>query len=149
MKPKNRFQETNSTRLCSLAGRYDNPFPTRFISPHRLFKNSSSEYFPFHSFPSKPKTVSFHEKSSLSARGCILFQKGFLLLPHEYKNGRNHGLGLFGLHVHSCSHWLRPRNPSPPLSHNHCIWAHIWVRYWSAKIDDISLWLRGRNPSSS
>jgi hypothetical protein len=24
---------------------------------------------------------------------------------------------LFGLHVHSCSHWLRPRNPR--------IWAHI------------------------
>jgi hypothetical protein len=21
---------------------------------------------------------------------------------------------LFGLHVHSCSHWLRPCNPSPP-----------------------------------
>ncbi len=22
--------------------------------------------------------------------------------------------GLFGLHVHSCSHWLRLRNPPPP-----------------------------------
>ncbi len=21
---------------------------------------------------------------------------------------------LFGLHVHSCTHWLRPRNPPPP-----------------------------------
>jgi len=35
---------------------------------------------------------------------------------------------LFGLRVHSCTHWLRPR-----------IWAHIRGRYWSAKIDDISL----------
>jgi hypothetical protein len=44
---------------------------------------------------------------------------------------------LFGLHVHSCTelttHWLRPRNPPPR------IWAHIRGRYWSAKIDDISL----------
>ncbi len=28
--------------LCSLAGRYDNPIPMRFLAPHRLFKNSSS-----------------------------------------------------------------------------------------------------------
>ncbi len=41
---------------------------------------------------------------------------------------------LFGLHVHSCTHWLRPRTPPPR------IWAHIRGRYWSAKIDDISLW---------
>jgi len=32
----------NSTSLCSLAGRYENPTPTRFLAPHRLFKNSSS-----------------------------------------------------------------------------------------------------------
>ncbi len=39
---------------------------------------------------------------------------------------------LFGLHVHSCSHCLRPRNslPSPRF------WAHKRGRYWSAKIDD-------------
>jgi hypothetical protein len=41
---------------------------------------------------------------------------------------------LFGLHVHSCTHWLRPRNPPPPA-----FWAHIRGRYWSAKIDDTSL----------
>ncbi len=28
-----RFQGTNSARLCSLAGRYDNPISTRFIAP--------------------------------------------------------------------------------------------------------------------
>jgi hypothetical protein len=38
---------------------------------------------------------------------------------------------LFGLHVHSCTHWLRPRNSLPPLR----IWTHIRGRYWSAKID--------------
>ncbi len=41
---------------------------------------------------------------------------------------------LFGLHVHSCTHWLRP--PQPPPSP---IWAHVRVRYWSAKLDDNSL----------
>jgi hypothetical protein len=45
---------------------------------------------------------------------------------------------LFGLHVQSCNHWLRPRNrTSPPLPPR--IWAHIQGRYWSAKIGDISL----------
>ncbi len=34
--------------------------------------------------------------------------------------------------MYSCIHWLRPCN-SPS------IWAHIRGRYWSAKIDDISL----------
>ncbi len=31
--PKNRFQETNSARLFRLAGRCDNPIPTRFLAP--------------------------------------------------------------------------------------------------------------------
>jgi hypothetical protein len=56
---------------------------------------------------------------------------------------------LFGLHVHSCTHWLRPRNLPPPhvYSCTHWlrprnpppprIWAHIGGRNWSAKIDDI------------
>jgi hypothetical protein len=28
----------NSASLCSLAGRYDNPLPPRFLAPYRLFK---------------------------------------------------------------------------------------------------------------
>jgi hypothetical protein len=31
--PKNRFQGINYASLCSLAGRYDNPIPTRFLAP--------------------------------------------------------------------------------------------------------------------
>ncbi len=31
--PKNRFQGTKSASLCILAGRYDNPIPTRFLQP--------------------------------------------------------------------------------------------------------------------
>ncbi len=33
MEPRNRFQGMNSSSLCSLAGRYDNPIPTRFLAP--------------------------------------------------------------------------------------------------------------------
>jgi hypothetical protein len=43
---------------------------------------------------------------------------------------------IFGLHVHSCTHRLRPHMPHPPFSR---IWAHVRGRYWSAKIDNISL----------
>ncbi len=35
----------NSARLSSLAGRYDNPIPTRFLIPMELFKNSSTVLF--------------------------------------------------------------------------------------------------------
>jgi hypothetical protein len=31
--PKNLFQGINSASLCSLAGRYDNLIPTRFLAP--------------------------------------------------------------------------------------------------------------------
>jgi hypothetical protein len=31
--PRNIFQGIDSTYLCSLADRYDNPIPTRFIAP--------------------------------------------------------------------------------------------------------------------
>ncbi len=40
---------------------------------------------------------------------------------------------LFGLHVHSCAHWLRPHNSRPPHS------GSFTRALLSAKIDDISL----------
>ncbi len=33
LEPRNRFQGMNSASLCSLAGRYDIPIPTRFLAP--------------------------------------------------------------------------------------------------------------------
>jgi hypothetical protein len=30
--PRNRIQRSNSTSLCCMAGRYDNPIPTRFLA---------------------------------------------------------------------------------------------------------------------
>ncbi len=32
LEPRNRFQRINSASLCSQAGRYDNPIPTRFLA---------------------------------------------------------------------------------------------------------------------
>jgi uncharacterized membrane protein len=40
---------------------------------------------------------------------------------------------LVGLHMHSCTYYLRPRN----LTTTPRIWARMRGRYWSAKIDDI------------
>ncbi len=44
---------------------------------------------------------------------------------------------FFGLHVYSCTHWLRPHTPPPPA-----LELMNEGRYWSAKIDDISDTLR-------
>ncbi len=41
--PKNRFQWNNSARLCSLAGRYGNPIPTRFPDPIDCLKIPAQE----------------------------------------------------------------------------------------------------------
>ncbi len=38
MEPRNRFQGINSASLCSPAGRYDNPIPTRFLAPIECLK---------------------------------------------------------------------------------------------------------------
>ncbi len=38
MEPRNRFQGMNSARLCSLAGRYDNPIPTLCLAPIDFLK---------------------------------------------------------------------------------------------------------------
>jgi hypothetical protein len=43
---------------------------------------------------------------------------------------------LFGLHVHSCTWYSLAETPQHPPPR---IWAHIRGRYWSAKVDDISL----------
>ncbi len=38
MGPRNWFQGMNSARLCSLAGRYENPIPPRFPAPIDFLK---------------------------------------------------------------------------------------------------------------
>ncbi len=58
---------------------------------------------------------------------CLL-RGSFLGLSHRL-NMELDLQSLFGLHVHSCTYWLRPRNHPPPR-----IWAHKPRRYWSAKI---------------
>jgi hypothetical protein len=50
----------------------------------------------------------------------------------------------FGLHVILCMHTLHSciysLAETPQLPPTPCVWAHLRGRYWSAKIDDISLW---------
>jgi hypothetical protein len=43
MEPRNRFQGMNSASLSSLAGRYDNPIPTRFLAPIDCLKIPAQE----------------------------------------------------------------------------------------------------------
>jgi hypothetical protein len=48
---------------------------------------------------------------------------------------------LFGLHVHSCAHWLRPRNPPLP-PHVYLYTRHQWSgthKYFFCN------WIRGSN----
>ncbi len=72
------------------------------------------------------------QKSSAFAK---IFECREMLNTYEVKYGVR-SPKLFELHVHSCTHLLRSHNTPVPR-----IWAHIRCRYWSAKIDDISLWL--------
>ncbi len=64
----------------------------------------------------------------------VIFWWGLLLNRHRL-NMELDLQSLFGLHMHSCTHWLRPRNPPSAR-----IWAHIRERHWSAKTGDMSLW---------
>jgi hypothetical protein len=43
MEPRNGFQGINSASLCSLAGRYDNPIPTRCLAPIDFLKIPAQE----------------------------------------------------------------------------------------------------------
>jgi hypothetical protein len=52
---------------------------------------------------------------------------------------------IYGLHVYSCTDWLRSRIP-PPLPR---IWALLRGRYWSGKIDNIFFWPPGLHHSLS
>jgi hypothetical protein len=67
MGPRNWFQGMNSTSLCSLAGRYDNPIPPRFLVPIDFLKIPAL-VFSWISFPPAPeysiKTVSIFFENS-------------------------------------------------------------------------------------
>jgi hypothetical protein len=53
MEPRNRFQGINSASLCSLAGRYFNPIPTRFLAPIDCLKIPAQIYEILSLFPFK------------------------------------------------------------------------------------------------
>ncbi len=75
----------------------------------------------------------------LRAWNCSM-QIAFLSM--EWNHRLNMELDLQSLFWPLCTavpHWQRPRNRSPQPLPPPRIWAQIRGRYWSAKIDDISL----------
>ncbi len=68
MEPRNRCQGINSASLCSLAGRYDNPIPSRCLAfidflkiPALLFdQNSVFDLFSGHLVPTVSNKYRYH-----------------------------------------------------------------------------------------
>ncbi len=66
MGPRNKFQGINSASLCSLAGRYDNPIPPRFLTPIRFLKipaqgtDKSLSFSALQALYSSDLTASYH-----------------------------------------------------------------------------------------
>ncbi len=58
MEPRNQCQGINSASLCILAGRYDNPIPTRCLAPIDFLKIPAQAFFAFVGIGSKEKNVS-------------------------------------------------------------------------------------------
>jgi hypothetical protein len=56
-----------------------------------------------------------------------LIKTGSCMASNHWLNMALDLQGLYGLHVHSCTHWIRPRNSLDTPR----IWAHIRGRYWS------------------
>ncbi len=72
--------------------------------------------------------VNVHNQPSSWSKSCMAGRGRLSMLTAPCLDLQS----LFGLHVHSSTHWLRPRQPPPPRI--------LGGRYWSAKVDDIPLW---------
>jgi hypothetical protein len=64
MEPRNRLQGMNYACLCSLAGRYDNPIPTRFLAPIDCFPNFET----FKELKNRFQGIDFASLCSLAGR---------------------------------------------------------------------------------
>jgi hypothetical protein len=53
---------------------------------------------------------------------------------------------LFGLHVHSCVHWMRPRNPPPPRIYEGAVGQPRYTTSLCNPLGRILLKFRGLNP---
>ncbi len=60
----------------------------------------------------------------ISGSSHSLLPIAFFVESHLRLNTELDLLSLFGLHVHSCTEWLRPCNPPPP--------TRIWLKYEGA-----------------
>ncbi len=111
--------------------------------PHhkfREYKSSSCSWLYRYRSSSCSHTIKFHIGKSVRQKKLfsLLNRKSQEFFNKAVNQGLNMELlvdsqSLFGLHGHSFT-------PHPPPPHSPRIWAHIRGRYWSAKIDDISLW---------
>jgi hypothetical protein len=113
MEPRNRFQSINSASLCSLAGRYDNPIPTRCLAPKDFLKIPSQvslEIF----FGSKRNGFCFpspfRTKTKMSDTPCdatvkrpkfpFFWKKVFLFnVPWQLALKSFGGMPMFGIYV--------------------------------------------------
>ncbi len=78
MGPRNRFQGMNSASLCSLAGRYDNPLPPRFLAPIDSLK-----------IPALITIQSFekiHQNPALKRWATLFCEIGIVHLMHKAKD---------------------------------------------------------------
>jgi hypothetical protein len=104
-------------------------------------RESRKKHSPFYGFCWDSRSITFScrliwcapiEMHILSKKS--LFGELFLFVKHR-SNMEVDLQSLFGLNVHTCTHWLRPRCSPPPPAFG----LVLRGRYWSAKIDDISL----------
>jgi hypothetical protein len=97
MEPRNRFQGMNSASLYTLAGRYDNPIPIRFLASIDCLKipalipgptNHYSSLLPFHSFSvclRDPFSIPYLLNMSRTTTKCAKFNV-VLLRQLEYRS---------------------------------------------------------------
>jgi hypothetical protein len=72
MEPRNRFQGMNSASLCSLAGRYANHVPPRFLAPIDSLKIPAQDLHLCYHFSTKAK-IWFLYKDDLLLNPFVLF----------------------------------------------------------------------------
>jgi hypothetical protein len=95
MEPRNRFQGMNSATLWSLAGRYENPIPTRFLAPidclkiqfWAQWKQSVFTYYLQNCLKEDFKKIKDKRGETVQRNRCIMFSK--VNVSEEEKKSQN------------------------------------------------------------
>ncbi len=77
MEPRNRFHLIDSTNLCSLAGRYDNPIPTQILAPVDCLKIPALEFKMDKNVWESPQTIEKYrvEQAANGAQRITILKK--------------------------------------------------------------------------